>query len=247
MGGKGDFKTVFARVAAAGDEQGRVLPSEGRARHEHQTLHASDQARQGGDGLRALQRQQRLIGQGDDFATCPYAGLDVGDVARFARAVDDDEQVLASVDEHQIVDDRALVGQQQTVALFAHRQADHIDGHQRFKRGGGIGADQSQLAHVRHVKQTSGLAGVVMLGHQTAGVLHGHVVARKRNHARAQLQMQRVQGGGQQTFRNGRRGRGRHGRHHTKKGRGSQAITQHQPLVACTWPPMSALPERFAR
>jgi hypothetical protein len=114
------------------------------------------QARQGGHGLRALQGQQGLLGQGDDLAALADAGLDVGDVGHLAGAVDDDEQVLAAVDEHQVVEDAALVIEQQAVALLVQAQADHVDRHQGFEGGGGVGADQAQLAHVRDVEQAGG-------------------------------------------------------------------------------------------
>ena len=68
---------------------------------------------------------------------------------------------------------RALIGQQQAVALLAGGQADHVHGNQRFERGSGIGPDQAQLAHVRHVEQAGGVARVVVFGHRPAGYCTG--------------------------------------------------------------------------
>jgi hypothetical protein len=79
-----------------------------------------------------LQRQQRHLGHGDDLAARADFGLDVGDVAHLAGAVDDDEEVVGvvAVDEHQVVDDAARVIEQQAVALLAGGQVDHVDRHQ---------------------------------------------------------------------------------------------------------------------
>jgi hypothetical protein len=103
----------------------------------------------------------------------------VGDVGHLAGAVDDQEQMVAPVDEHQVVEDAALVVQQQAVALLVHAQADHVHRHQRFERGGGVGADQLQLAHVRDVEQAGALARLLVLGDQAALVLHRHRIAGK--------------------------------------------------------------------
>ena len=63
------------------------------------------------------------------------------------------KSVVAAVDEHQVVDDRAFVGQQQAVALLAGRQPDDVDRHQRFEGRRRIRPGQPQLAHVRDVEQ----------------------------------------------------------------------------------------------
>ena len=124
-------------------------------------------------------------------------GLDVRDVSGLAGAVDDDEDVAAvgmvTVEEHQVVDDAAIIVQQQAVALPARRQADHVDRHQAFKGGRRIRPDQPQLAHVRHVEQAGGVAGMQMLGHQAVRVLHRHGITGKRHHARAEFHMQIIQ------------------------------------------------------
>ena len=72
----------------------------------------------------------------------------MGDVCGFAGAVDDDKQIVARVDEHQVIHDAAFVVEQQAITLFADPQADYVHRHQGFKSSGGIGAYQPQLAHV---------------------------------------------------------------------------------------------------
>ncbi len=157
----------------------------------------------------------------------------MGDVTRLAGAVHDHEQRgfaidRALVEEHQVVDDAAFVVQQQAVALLAHGQVDHVHGDQRLERGGGIRAYQLELAHVRDVEQAGGGACVVVLRHQAAGVLHGHGIAGERHHAGAQLDVQGVQGRGEQ--RGGGSGRGHGGISEGRHGSGpSGDVPRHVP------------------
>ena len=120
-------------------------------------------------------------------------GLDVRQIGHFASAIDDQENLLvAAVEVHEIVDDAARVVQQQTVALFADFQAQHIGGNQALERRSSVGPDQIDLPHVRDIKQARRRARVLVLGHQTRRVLHGHAVARKGNHARTEFEVQIV-------------------------------------------------------
>ncbi len=190
-----NLEAVFAGVTTARDEQRRALPGEVATGHEHQLAYPWQQARQRRHGQRPLQSQQRVVGHGQHLAALADARLDVRNVAHPASPIDHHKNFInATAEEHQVVDDAARVVEQQTVALLARWQVDHVNRHQGFKRGCSIGADQAQLAHVRDVKQSGRLSGLVMFGHQAAGVLHGHGVAGKRHHASAQLQVQRMQG-----------------------------------------------------
>jgi hypothetical protein len=174
-----------------------------------------------------------MVGQRNHLAALADARLDVGDVAHLAGAVDDDEQlVLRHAEEHQVVDDAALVVEQQAVALLAHGQVDHVHGHQALEGGSSIGADQAQLAHVRDVEQAGFLARVQVLGHQARRVLHGHGVTGERHHAGAQFDVQRVEGRGEQ----GCGGRCGHNNSRANGGRGTNATG---------FALLSALPERF--
>ena len=144
--------------------------------------------------------------------------------------------VSLALEEHQVVDDAAFIVKQQAVALLAHRQIDHVDRNQALERGGGVGADQAQLAHVRNIKQTGGVARVMVLGHQASRILHRHRVAGKRHHAGTERDMQIVQRCLQKGFR-----RNRHQRTPVQARGSSQSITE-----VMGYPPLSALPERFA-
>ncbi len=231
-----DLEAVLAGVAAAGDEQVAAVPGEGPAGHEYQLVHAGHQPRQRIDGLGPLQCEQRPLGQGDHLAAGADACLDMGDVAHLAGAVDDDEDVIAAIHEHQVVDDRAFFGQQQPVALLARRQPDDIDRHQRFEGLCRIRPGQPQLPHVGDVEQSCRVARVVMFGHEPGGILDRHGIAGEGHHAGAKLHMQGMQGGllkllflrcGHAALSEAQ-GRTNHGTHHGR-------------------PLLSALPERFTR
>ena len=134
--------------------------------------------------MRALQRKQRQIWQGDNFAAIPNTRLYVCNVGHFARTIDDYKNIVAAVHKHQVVQDAALVIQKKSVALFAHWQANDIDGHQTLEGSRSIRTHQSQLPHMRDVKQARRVARVFVFCHQPQGILHWHAVARKGNHAR---------------------------------------------------------------
>ena len=137
-----------------------------------------------------MQGQQRLIGQRDDFAAPADARAQVLDVGFLAGAVDDQQQVVLAVGEHEVVENAALLIEQQAVALAVGREALHVHRYQRLQRVSGCGAAQQQLAHVGDVEQACRAACVRMLGHQARGILDGQGVARERDHARAELVVQ---------------------------------------------------------
>ncbi len=164
--------------------------------HERQGGGVRRQARHDGDGLGALQGQQRSVVQlskPDGFA---QIGREVGEVDVLAAGVDDQEQaVFIQAGDHQVVDDASgLVGEQR-VALAAGFQAGDIAGDQPFERCCHVGSGERGLAHVRDVEQPGVSAGMKMLrenasfaaGGEVAGqiVLHRHGIARERHHAGA--------------------------------------------------------------
>ena len=64
---------------------------------------------------------------------------------------------------------------------------------QSARDGRVVGAVEQRLAHVRDVEQPGGGARVQVLGEDAGRILHRHVVAGERRHARAELDMQRVE------------------------------------------------------
>ncbi|MCY1370161.1 hypothetical protein D9M69_572440 [compost metagenome] len=181
-----------------------------------------------------MQGEQGAVELGLHGAALADALHDVGQVAVFAGAVDDHEDVRATVDEHQVVDDAAFVVEQQAVALLAHGQVDHVHRHERLERGSRIGADEAQLAHVRDVEQAGGGTGVVVFGHQAGGVLHRHAVAGKGHHAGTEFEMQGVQRGLEQVGTGGAVGHGGlSGTLGRSLGAGLWAEGQHGASVRC--------------
>ena len=127
--------------------------------------------------------------------------LQVGQVLVLAGGVDHQEQrVVAQVGDHQVVEDAALLIGEHGIALHAHRQVDDIHRHQAFQGLGGIAAAQGDLAHVRDIEQAGLLAGVQVFLEHAQRVLHRHVIAGERHHARTQFQVQGVQWGLEQCF-----------------------------------------------
>jgi len=189
--------------------------------------------------LRALQRQQAPVELGLDFTALADAGLYVRQVFMLAGAVDDHEQVVLAAHEHQVVQNAARIIEQQAVALAVFAQAQHVHGQQRFQRRAGTRAAQADLAHVRDIEQACRLARVQMLGHQPLRVLHGHGVAGKRHHARAQFLVQVEQRGLEQI---GGGGSGQGGTLFSARGKAQR----HPGIPGCP-ALLSALPERFTR
>ena len=110
-------------------------------------------------------------------------------ISHFAPGVDHHEQVVFATRDHQVVQQAPIFVGEETVALFAHRQIDDVNGHQGLQRRCGLATKQAQLAHVRHIKQSGGFAALFVLGHDAAWILHRHVIAGKGHHAGTELQM----------------------------------------------------------
>ena len=79
----------------------------------------------------------RLV-QGLDLALRADTRLHVRNIARLASAIDHHEEAVTlfrrtQAQKHQVVDDAALIGEQQAVALLAHGQAQHVHRHQALQ------------------------------------------------------------------------------------------------------------------
>ena len=138
-----DLKTVFAGVAAAGQKNGDGLRAgvhhKVAAGHEYQLFHAGCQTRQGCHGLWALQCEQRHLRHGDDFAARADRRLDVRNIGHLAGTIHHYKNVGFALHKHQVVHDAAIRIKQQAVALFAHRQVNHIHRHQALEGGCCVG------------------------------------------------------------------------------------------------------------
>jgi hypothetical protein len=111
-----------------------------------------------------------------------------------AGGIDHQVEMVASVGDHEIVLEPALVIGEQPVALAAGLEAATSTGVMASARVprrdiAAFGADQD-LPHMRDVEQPGIGAGVKMLLHHAHRVLDRHVVTGKRHHARAEFEMQ---------------------------------------------------------
>ena len=134
-----------------------------------------------------------------DLAAVADMGLHVLHIGVLAAGVHHQEDVAeggacggVGAHHHQVVEQAAAAVGEEGVALFAHTQIDHVHRHQAFQRGSSIAAHQAHLAHVRDVEERRGLAALLVLGHQAAGVLHRHGIAGKGHQTGAQLLVQGV-------------------------------------------------------
>ena len=65
---------------------------------------------------------------------------------------------------------------------------------QGFEAGGRVGARDRDLAHVGDVEEAGGLSGMPVLGHDSGGKLHRHLVAGERHHPGAERHVETVEG-----------------------------------------------------
>ena len=89
------------------------------------------------------------------------------------------------------------------IALAPGRQAEKSPGRaasSKARDGAMVGAVEPRLAHVRDVEQAGGSRVWRCSARTAVGILDRHVVAGERHHARAELEMQRVQRGVQRGF-----------------------------------------------
>jgi hypothetical protein len=117
-----------------------------------------------------------------------------------AGGVDDDEEVVVEMGDHQVVEDGAIVVGEEAVALAAFGETENIDGNEAFERKCRILVSarlrlDDHLAHVGHIEQSGCCAGLQMFLHDAGGILYRHVVAGKGHHAGAKRQMQVMQRG----------------------------------------------------
>ncbi len=88
------------------------------------------------------------------------------------------------VRDHQIVEDAAILGEQQRIALLVLGKASDVGREQRFERRDHVRAAlgaEDELAHMADVEQPGRVAHPQMLGHD-AFILDGHVIAGEFDH-----------------------------------------------------------------
>ena len=173
-----------------------ALPLERTGGHEAQCVDARDQAGERGNGFRTLQRKQRALFQVVDGDGVGQRLAQVAEILVFGGAVHNHVEGLArrrgfaclaermrfrQARHHQVVEDAAIVGEQQRIAHAVGRQHLEIARQQRLERLRHALAREEQLAHVADVEQAGVLARPQMLGHD-AFILHRHHIAGEGYH-----------------------------------------------------------------
>ena len=185
-----DFKAILARIAGAGDEAG--LAADGKYVRVHEA-HGGDHrhhGRQRRASSGSLNRQQCALRQGLDAALIGQMLPKVQGIGRGAGGIHHEVEMRAQVRDHQVVADAACLGREEAVALAARSQRRKVHGHQRLERQGGIanfpGARaQDDLAHVRDVEESGGVAGVAVFAQDAEFIVNGHRPAGEWFHSRA--------------------------------------------------------------
>ena len=114
------------------------------------------------------------------------------DVGVLAGGVDDEEEVVAAVGDHQVVEDAAGLVGEEGIALASFLQARDADRDQRLQGERGILdpprlRPDRHLAHMRDVEEAGGTPRVEVLLEDAGGILHRHRVAREGHHPPAEF------------------------------------------------------------
>ena len=125
-------------------------------------------------------------------------GAQMGFVRRLAGRVDDQEEAVAQVGDHQVVQDAACLVREKAIALAVRLQPENVDRQESLERAGDIGEIAARarrhrdLAHMGHVEKASGCTRMQMLLEQACRVVQRHLVAGERHHPGAASQMKGV-------------------------------------------------------
>ncbi len=163
---------------------------------------ATDQFRQCLRRLRPLQREQRAVVHVIERNLVGQVFAQEADIVPFARPIDHDVElrripfIRGDIGHHQIIEDAAILVEQQRIADSPGLKRGEIARHDRFERLGRALALHHQLAHVGNVEQPGMLARPEVFGDDApmrAGVLYRHVITGKLDHPRAVLAMPGVE------------------------------------------------------
>ena len=197
--GHGDLEAVLAGVPGPRHPHLAPLPLQRTRVHEGEAGHGRDEGGQGGLGGGALQGQQGPVG--DVLDGDALEPRQPGQVVSGAGGVDHQQEPVAVMGDHQVVEDPAPLVGEESVALPVLGQAEDAGRDQGLQRGRGLrqvpghGADQD-LAHVRHVEEAGVGPRVQVLGHHP-GELHRQLPTGEFDELSAQPEMEFMQRSGQ--------------------------------------------------
>ena len=116
----------------------------------------------------------------------------MSDVGVLAGCVHHQEQVVADIGHHEVIEYAADIVGELRVAHPSRCEARDIGGNQFFQCHGRVVTAQGDLSHVRHIEYRRQGARVVMLAKNPCRILHRHFVACKRYHLAALIDMKVV-------------------------------------------------------
>ena len=125
---------------------------------------------------------------------------DMAEIMFLPAGIHHEENPVAQIGEHEIIQDAAAWRCQQPIALPPRLQPRNIGGGQRFKRRRGAFTAQFGLAHMGNIKKRGGAPAMQMLRHDACRVLHRQRITREAHHAPAQFAVQRSKRGFRQGF-----------------------------------------------
>ena len=117
-----------------------------------------------------------------------------------AAGIHHEENPVAQIGEHEIIQNAAAWRCQQPIALPPRLEARNISGRQSLQRRRRAFAAQFGLSHVGDIEQRRGAPAMQMLRHDAGRVLHGQRITREAHHAPAQFAVQRGKRGFRQGF-----------------------------------------------
>jgi hypothetical protein len=149
--------------------------------------------------LGALERYERAIEHLDTARVAQSIG-DKRIIAVLAGAVNDEQNMIAAIDGHQIVENAALRVGEIGIAHAPGLETGEIGGKEPLERkrrvpGRARFRAKRDLSHMRNVEERGGRAGVKVLLEHPRLVVDRHVVTGERPHARAERKMQSVERG----------------------------------------------------
>ena len=157
------------------------------------------QPRQGLDRRRALERQQGARGEILDLDLFGDMGAQMRLIGLLAGGIDHQDQVIAGIGHHEIVEDAARFIGEEGIARAAGGKPGDIGGDDPLQRRREAAATrlrrEAKLAHMGDVEQPRLAAGLQMLRQYAGGILHRHVIAGEGHHLGAELEMQIVERG----------------------------------------------------
>jgi hypothetical protein len=185
---------VLARVAGAAHAD-RAGVGEG---HVVQLRHPGYDGRERLGRARALHREDRQLGVpvGDADPLGRGGREPPGHLGGVGRVGHRQHLVRADEVDDQVVDDPAVVSAAECVLRLPRTDPPQVRGETPVDEGGGLGADDRELAEMADVEDADVLAHRHVLGHRSAGIGDRHRPSAERREGRAESEVPVVQWAG---------------------------------------------------